>query len=478
MNITKQNITRAQKGAIAPLQYGKDQKLSSTKLVSFAIGFVLVLCTLASEFVIASALSLIAFFVYCVFILWSKGEMLIKYFAFIFAVVANIAGCVVVEFSELSLAELATVSHFSGSLPLLILSRWVFLVTIFSLDSNIESDSLKKIGDSLKSRKKWITTLSAVMLVVSTLLFLQVAPIPSFSVRANSFFYAQEYGVTGLWEAISHVISYAMIIPAMAIRQGDKKIGIAAIAVYFLYLFWTGNKFTNFLVAASLILIVFYDVLVSKGRKLLKRVVIWCVVLIAALLAFSLLAYSMTSNNKPLEYFGARLAQQGQLWWGTYSIEPQTMHPDEFKNEITALFEQKEGAANNVGSRNGIYGIMYATAPQNIIDGKLATGSQYTEGGYAAAYYYFGSLGAICFSVLMGLLVAFFTNGLIRAVIRYSPITACVYARFLVISMTSLSMFLFTGFFDTLSILSYAYLIIVSLVYRRSTSSQVRRIVG
>ena len=52
MNITKQNITRAQKGAIAPLQYGKGQKLSSTKLVSFAIGFVLVLCTLASEFVV------------------------------------------------------------------------------------------------------------------------------------------------------------------------------------------------------------------------------------------------------------------------------------------------------------------------------------------------------------------------------------------------------------------------------------------
>ena len=80
------------------------------------------------------------------------------------------------------------------------------------------------------------------------------------------------------------------------------------------------------------------------------------------------------------------------------------MHPDEFKNEITALFEQKEGAANNVGSRNGIYGIMYATAPQSIIDGKLTTGSQYTEGGYAAAYYYFGPLGAICFSVLMRLL--------------------------------------------------------------------------
>lgn len=440
--------------------------LSPSCMLSIAIGSILFICCLLDKEPLMSAISIISFAAYLVFILWNKGELIIKYFAFIFAVIANIAGCAIIEFAEISLPELGTTSYFSGSLPLLVLSRWIFLLIIFGLDIRLSDRIQTDAGIPFQARKNYVTILSGVLLVVSVLLFLQVAPVPSFVVRANSFFYAQEYGVAGMWEAIAHAMSYAMVIPAMAIRQGNRGIGIAGIAVYFLYLFWTGNKFTNFLVSVALILIVFYDVFAQREQKLLRKAVVWCACLMAAMLIFSLFAYSMTSNNKPIDYFNTRMVQQGQLWWGTYNLQPQSLHAEDFSYEFSALIDQKEGAAQNVGSHNGIYGIMYATAPKATIDAKLATGSQYTEAGYAAAYYYFGPVGAVLFSVIMGLIVAVFTNGLIRAVAHDSPITACVYTRFLVISMTALSMFLFIGFFDFLSILSFAYLLITGLAFR------------
>lgn len=91
-----------------------------------------------------SAISIISFAAYLVFILWNKGELIIKYFAFIFAVIANIAGCAIIEFAEISLPELGTTSYFSGSLPLLVLSRWIFLLIIFGLDIRL-SDRIQTV---------------------------------------------------------------------------------------------------------------------------------------------------------------------------------------------------------------------------------------------------------------------------------------------------------------------------------------------
>ena len=68
-----------------------------------------------------------------------------------------------------------------------------------------------------------MTLASQVILACAILLFLQVVLKPSFLLGLNSFDYARSYGVAGLWQTVANVLSYAIVIPAMAIRQGDKK---------------------------------------------------------------------------------------------------------------------------------------------------------------------------------------------------------------------------------------------------------------
>lgn len=444
---------------------------SSLLVETLLVGVVLALSFLLAAYPLASYISLAALCVFFVALIFKRGDFFVKYFAFVFAIGANILGCAIIETQDLALSELDAFSSFAGSLPLLVFSRWVFVVVLLALDNwwgcrNEPEGYLKQ----KTVKRKWVTLASQVILVCALLLFLQVLPRPSFLLGLNSFDYARDYGVGALWRTMANVLSYAVIVPAMAIRQGDRKLGAAAVGVYVLYLLWTGNKFGNFLNVACVLFLVFYDRITSRGAQFLRRAAVLCLVCILALVGFSLVAFSFTSAKDPMSYLFSRTAQQGQLWWRTYDLYGDVGHLDELDHEWNAIAEQREGAINNVGYRNGVYGVMYLTAPGYLIDEKLRTGSQYTEGGYAAALYYFGMAGPIVFSCLMGLMVSLLTNGALRSVAADRLVVATVCMRLLVISQTALSMFLFTGYFDELSLLSYVFLFGVAVASRVNRS--------
>ena len=189
-----------------------------------------------------------------------------------------------------------------------------------------------------------MTLASQVILACAILLFLQVVLKPSFLLGLNSFDYARSYGVAGLWQTVANVLSYAIVIPAMAIRQGDKKLGTAAVGVYVLYLLWTGNKFGNFLNVICILLLVFYDRIVARGTQFLRKAAVLCLVCILALVGFSLVAFSFTSAKDPADYLFSRTAQQGQLWWKTYDWYGDSSHLEDLEYEWNALAERREGA--------------------------------------------------------------------------------------------------------------------------------------
>ena len=116
----------------------------------------------------------------------------------------------------------------------------------------------------------------------------------------------------------------------------------------------------------------------------------------------------------------------------------------------------------NVGANHGIYKIMYYCAPSTVVDNKLLGGSRYSEAGFAAAYYYLGSIGAIIFSVVMGVIIGTLQNRLIKDIVNERYFRAMLLLRLYLSAQTGLSMFLFMNFGDIISIFSYLILIISS----------------
>ena len=123
---------------MTPVAHTKVAERDTTRSSLFAetaiTGIVLVLSTIMAEYLLASYASLIAVAAFFVALVLKRGEFFVKYFAFVFAIGANILGCAIIETQEISLPELDTFSSFAGSLPLLILSRWVFVVVLLVCD--------------------------------------------------------------------------------------------------------------------------------------------------------------------------------------------------------------------------------------------------------------------------------------------------------------------------------------------------------
>ena len=94
--------------------------------------------------------------------------------------------------------------------------------------------------------------------------------------------------------------------------------------------------------------------------------------------------------------------------------------------------------------------------------------------------YYFGTAGPLVFSCIMGVIVSLLTNGLLCSIASDRLVVAAVCMRLLVISLTALSMFLFIGYFDELSLLSYFFLFVSGLccagnrVYARARSARLK----
>lgn len=448
-------------------------------LETVAFGLILLSMVFVSEFMISTYISLLAIIFYFILLIFRHGDLFVKYFFFVFFVCANIAGCLVIESQELFLSELRVNSGFAGSAPLLIFSRWLFVAILLLCDSGQNSfENRFMLKDDVGNRKNWIVGITVIVLCANILLFLQVAPRPSFVLGLDSFDYATLYGVSGVWQTIANIMSYAVAIPAMAIRLGKKRLGIATIGVYILYLLWTGNKFGNFLNICSVLLLVFADKIFLRGERFMRNAALLCLSSLLALVGFSLLAHSFTSDNDTFEYLFSRTAQQGQLWWKTYERYDGEPHVQEFQNEIDMIGEAVDGARNNIGSKYGIYAVMYATTPSDVVDRKLAAGSTYTEAGYPAMLYYFGKLGPIVFSIIGALVVAVLTKIVLLAIIKDDFVVVLVSMRLLVISHTAINMFIFTGFFDELSLLSYLFLglmVLMSFGYKGGTKGSLAK---
>lgn len=383
--------------------------LSAGVLVLF--GLLLAIMALLSEFPGASIVSLGAFILFGLYICLAMPSFLMKFFIVLFGIIAAIAGCFSCEFLDGYLPELRTTASFSGSLPLLILNYFIFLVCLYGFDKMLGRDDESLLSEVYVGvEQKWFKWIHCSVTLMIAIMFLHVLPNPSFISGVDRFGYTAHY-LTGVWRYLHSASMILCIVPLLAIRYGYKKSGLFSIALFCFYLFWTGVKFSGFYTLLGLASLVFYDKVVTLNKKLASRTLAVIFLALGLLLGVAVFAHSFAaSSDTSSEFFFNRTAQQGQLWWSTYKNYAGGQGFNGISDELTYFSFGDKAISECVGDQCGIYKIMYLNAPSDMVNAKLASGSRYTEAAYPSAYYYFGPIGTLAFSVLTALITVYLVN--------------------------------------------------------------------
>ena len=431
-------------------------------LIACLVFALLMICVLFSSIVIFSYVSLCVYIAYWLSIYRFNKTFFVKYLAFIFAAIATVAGAAIIELlPEIYLPELRCQSHFSGSLPLLILSYWIFIYVLeireyrYGRILKIQVDFLRK-----NRARKVIGGLSAASGMVLLVLFLYVVTytLPASLLGIDRFGFATTYDMPWMIAKIRDYSYLLIVFPILALVYANRLIAVASIVLYCAYNLWIGEKFGAFFTLLCIFFIVFYGKIVSMNQRKLKRILWRGLIVFLTLIVLASLIISNLNGITPYDYFFQRTAQQGQLWWKTYDLYRGKTHASEFSNEMDAFFAGDKSNQESVGAKNGIYKVMYLCAPASLVSARLAGGSRYTQADYAVMYYYFGAFGVIIYSILMGIIVSSIVNSFILALREKEYIKAMIYIRFFMMIRTAFSMFTFGGFISTISILSYLYI--------------------
>lgn len=424
----------------------------------------LLLCVLFSSIRAFSYVSLCVFAVYWLYLYHFNKIYFVKYLTFVFVVVGTVVGAVIIElFPEQFLPELRCQSHFSGSLPLLIFSYWIFLCVLeireYRYGKNIRNIQVD-FSSNIKE-KKVINRFAIIscMLLLILLIYVVTHTIPSFLSGIDRFNFGRVYELPLIISKIYSNIYLLLVFPFLALIYTNRLVGVISILSYCVFNFWIGEKFGAFFSLLCILLIVLYNKILTISKKILKRILLFTLATFLVMIIVATAIFSSSITLNPYEYFIQRTSQQGQLWWRTYDLYKGEIHSTEFDNEINAFIEGDKPNQECVGAKNGIYKVMYLCAPESVVSAKLASGVRYTQADYAAVYYYFGAPGVIIYSILMGLIASSIVNVFIRALQKKEYVKAMIYLRFFFMFRVSFSMFTFGSFISWLSILSYIYLI-------------------
>lgn len=437
-------------------------------VVTTAVGAVCSLCALFSAIPSAGLIALVTFLVYLAYLLVRRPQLYLLYLYVFFNIVINVLGAAVCEYSSLYLNELRVDAHFVGGLPLLILGRWAFVAVLVVGDMIWNTKTGKQENRSVED--SWILRLAALgVALVCTAMFASIATKPAFLLHVDRFTYKANY-LPKLVDRLSNVMIFGAIVPILAIRRGDrmcKVLGTVGIVAYLLFLVWAGHKFGYLFYCFVFALVVYYDDIVELMKRTKVQLLSSVLVVMAMLAMFAFISTKSTFGvTSPVEYFSSRLAQQGELWWRTYEVTRGEFHPEDFTNEIDALFMNRSSPSEYVGSKDGLWGIMYLTAPAEVVTSKILSGSFYTECGHAVMYRCFGEIGVLLFDIVLALIISVIGNCLLWATRYGRVIDTLLLTKLFVASWVVLSQFALTGLF-TGEVNAVAYvLFFVEWLYR------------
>lgn len=453
-----------------------NKESSSCAVMQLLFGFALLFPCFASELMVSGAISAALFALYGICMLFRDPTFTAKYLYAFYVAYAAVFGVFACEYGSAYLSELRAYAEYFGSLPLITLAQWLFLAVLYAYDrgSTVSLNNKQKV--KLSSRQgKWLKLLLIAGSFLQLLLLARVITHPAFLTGMDRFQYESAY-LGGIWTQLQSLLLYVLPVAALYMVNFDKRIPLAFISLYVIYALWTGNKFGIFVMAGYCILLVFFPTLDSLHRE--KKVNIASKIFGVVLAVLLLMSLSQTitygqSFQEFLSYLVSRIAQQGQIWWGLYDrVQSSGIHPDEFSSEIASWGNSIFGSVQNYDV--GIYKAMQIVNPVDF-NAKIATGSRYTEAGFAMSLYYFGIIGPLFYAAVFALAMGLSVNWFIFAASRNWIIESAILFRLFQKLCAARTMFLMDELLSLETMLSLLVLLLV-LIIRRSQNGDTKNL--
>ncbi|WP_339165025.1 DUF6418 domain-containing protein [Siminovitchia sp. FSL W7-1587] len=378
---------------------------------------------------------IIIFLGYLIFLYFKEKRYLMKYSYIIFYITTNILGVFIIEIGSFYLTELDIYSFKVNSLLLLVLVHVIFMETIRLLnrdnpikDITFIDSSYILIGKRKINKLRVIELLLVIIFIMYLVLFLNVANKPFFLVQLDRFLYQEQY-LSNLEEKIGNSFLYLSPLISIYLYKTKSKKVYLLLGIVSLYFFWIGHKFSFFL---NMCYIVFLPYLWYGSYKILNNILRKSMLLIVVLIIIISFQSSIVYKrdfNENAEYLKMRLAQQGQLWWATYSVTKEgDNNIDKLDDELRTFYKFSNSKEEIYNS--GIYKIMKLTTPYDIFLRKVDDkNSRYAYSTQASIYYYFKASGLIIFSLFTAFFFYLITKKLTESIVNINIVEAILYAR-------------------------------------------------
>lgn len=350
-------------------------------------------------------------------LIYCYPNFVIRYIMIFFMAIGNLTGVMICEHSNLWLTEMGIASFWVGSFPLLLAGYVLFIATIWMLDSRYNKDrnlgdetnvwfKLADFGISLKAIIVFFLALLAIMI------FMNIAFHPAFIEHIDRFTFKNRY-LTDFWERLAGwmFLGSPVLIGTILRHKKEAKLivvsAMVALAFFCAYLVFVGEKFGGFwLLVVNLCMVFSLYGQLMEVKKLRKKIILFGKIL-TLLFMLLILHLSVTYSWKPSQIFEnyllQRTAQQGQLWWRTYSLDRNNdTHINELEDETRTYFQSSD--KNEKDYRHAIYKIMRFTVPVNIFNQRIyqGNGSRYSTSTFSSIFYYFKRIGILIYAILAG----------------------------------------------------------------------------
>lgn len=383
-------------------------KLSCLHAIIFAcLGICFAINTFASQFVNTNMTSVFLIIFFCLYVLYQQPISILRFPFAYFIAATNLIGVIIIEYGNIHLDELNVFSSANNSLAVLVLGWFLFLSTMFWLESFYPYDYNLELPCQTKVKIKNIAIEFNTLFLMSFLIFLipfliKVLPHPYFLEKVDRFLYFA-YFFSDSEKRILNIFNYFLpVIVALMIKYRSK-FSLFILCAYILMKFFMGEKFGLFFyIFCYFVIFAGSNITLTKTIivKYAFRAFIVFAILISVVFGHRALLYNADLGGN-FTYLIQRTAQNGQLWWALYP-EARENHFNftELSDEVGSFY----AFDYNINYSTGIYKVMKKTTPAKIFNAKIDAKSRYADSTFATIFYYFGIPGIFLFSIFVAAL--------------------------------------------------------------------------
>lgn len=375
-------------------------------------------------------LGVIWFLAYISFLVFKSPHFFLSFSYFIIYLISSIIGVYIIETQEIYLKELAVFGFSNGSIWLILFMNFFAIQTFYFFyeKNNIEHDLFYPSFRISNYKVLILKILNIIYFALIMISFLRVIRYPAVFLGIDRFIYNRMY-LSGIWQKINMLLLVFVPLASVGFMITKKRKYLLNILFLFIYLFWIGNKFGNYIIVSYWLLIPFIQIVSKKNIKKLFLVgIVFLVGLMGIINLQSSLIYHREDHST---YYEQRIAQQGQMWWSIYSYKELNSNKDylsELSDETKMYFVIGDGDKEEFNY--GIYKMMRLVTPSNIFNSRIYdTNSRYAFSSQASIYYYFNKIGLFLYTIIMSAMYIFIFRGYLNSVKGVDFVGIIIYTR-------------------------------------------------